>query len=68
MACVTIPKNLKFKPIFLFPVGVITTIESADVETVVETLVLTQSIELQDQINSYSKLKVLESSNKEEKT
>ncbi len=37
MACLTIPKNFKFKPIFPFPISVITIIESANVEMVVET-------------------------------
>jgi hypothetical protein len=39
MAPLTIPKNLKFKPLFPLPASAITIIESVDVEMVAKTLI-----------------------------
>jgi hypothetical protein len=45
MAPLTIPKNFKFKPLFPLPASATTTIKSADVEMVIETL-LSNTIDL----------------------
>jgi hypothetical protein len=52
MAPMTIPKNFKFKLLFLLPTNAITIVESVDVEMVVKTL-------LSDTIDSTSKSKEL---------